>query len=188
LAAACNFSGSATKPASTVPILRNAILFVASQVRVSIPSNLNQKASEVPKKSSEFTNMSAAEFAQFAMTENIAPRWMGSVKTRLTHAQRELGKRDWTPNRVRDLWYRDPRASAPKWEEINDLEQITGLEYARQELRSNDQLISTADALLEGVNADFYGPLLAALRAFAGAVDRSGAGRGRTTGTTNEGE
>ena len=118
--------------------------------------------------------MTTAEFAQFAMQEHIAPPAMGSVKTRLGHVQRVLQRREWTANRVRDLWYQDPRASAPKWEEISDLEQLTGLEYARQELRTNDQLISQADALLEGVHEDFYGPLVAALRAFAGAFHRTG--------------
>lgn len=128
----------------------------------------------MPKKALEFSKMSPADFAQFAMHEYIAPKSMGSVKTRLDHAKRVLSRREWTPNRVRDLWYRDERASVPKWEEINDLEQLTGLEYARQELRSNDELISKADALLEGVHADFYGPLVAALRAFAGAIHRPG--------------
>lgn len=118
--------------------------------------------------------MTTAEFAQFAMTDRIAPKSMGSVKVRLPYAQSVLGRRGWTANRVRDLWYRDPRASAPNWDEINDLEQITGLEYARQELRTNDQLISQADALLEGVHADFHRPFVAALRAFIGALDRTG--------------
>ena len=134
---------------------------------------MNPKVSEVPKKSSEFTNMTTAEFAQYAMTERIAPRSLGPVKVRLPHAQSVLGRRGWTRNRVRDLWYADPRASAPKWEEISDLEQITGLEYARQELRTNAQLIGQADALLEGVHEDFHRPFVAAFRAFFGAVDRS---------------
>lgn len=133
--------------------------------------------------------MQTAEFAQFAMQERVAPKSMGSVKTRLPHAQSLLGRRGWTANRVRDLWYRDPRASDPSWEEINDLQQITGLEYARQELRTNDRIISQADALLEGVHSDFYGPLVAALRAFAGAVDRTRTGGPTVTGSIErEGE
>lgn len=120
--------------------------------------------------------MQTAEFAQFAMQERIAPRALGLVKVRLPHAQSILSRRGWTANRVRDLWYRDPRAADPSWEEINDLEQITGLEYARQELRTNDQLIAQADALLLGTDPDFIGAFVAALRAFAGAVDRPGTG------------
>lgn len=120
--------------------------------------------------------MQTAEFAQFALQERIAPKALGSVKVRLPRAQSVLGRRGWTPNRVRDLWYADPRASAPRWEEIHDLEEITGLEYARQELRTNDQLIAQADALLMGTDPDFAGAFVAALRAFVGAVDRSRAG------------
>lgn len=121
--------------------------------------------------------MQTAEFAQFAMRERIAPRALGLVKVRLPHAQRVLSRRGWTANRVRDLWYGDPRAAAPSWEEINDLEQITGLEYARQELRTNDQLMAQADALLMGTDPDFIGAFVAALRAVVGAVDRPGTGR-----------
>jgi hypothetical protein len=138
---------------------------------------MNQKVSEVPKNTSENSKMSTtAEFAQFAMQERVAPRTIGLVKVRLPLAQSILGRRGWTANRVRDLWYRDPRASAPSWEEITDLEQITGLEYARQELRTNDQLIAQADALLEGVHEDFHRPFVAAFRAFFGALHSPGAG------------
>jgi len=136
-------------------------------------SNMNRKASEVPKKASEFSNMSAAEFAQFALQGHVAPKSIGSVKVRLPHAQSVMGRRGWSANRVRDLWYADPRASAPKWEEINDLEQLTGVKYARQELRTNDQLISQADALLMGTDPDFAGAFVTALRAFVGALDRT---------------
>lgn len=114
--------------------------------------------------------MSAAEFAQFALHERVAPRSIGSVKVRLPRAQSVLSRKGWTPNRVRDLWYADPRASAPKWEEINDLEQLTGLTYARQEVRTNDQLIAQADALLLGTDPDFAGAFATALRAFVGAL------------------
>ena len=118
--------------------------------------------------------MSAAEFAQFAMQSRIAPRGMGLVKVRLPHAQRVLGRRGWTGDRVRALWYHDPRAKAPSWEEISDLEEITGLEYARQELRSVDQLIANADALTMGTDPDFASAFAAALRAFIGAFHRTG--------------
>jgi hypothetical protein len=132
----------------------------------------------VSKKASEFSNMPVAEFAQHAMQSNIAPRSMGPVgKVRLPHAQRVLGRRGWTANRVRDLWYQDRRAAEPSWQEITDLEQLTGLEYARQELRSVDQLIANADALTMGTDPDFAGAFATALRAFVGALDRTRAGR-----------
>lgn len=124
---------------------------------------------------SENTNMpSSAEFAQNALQNHIAPRSMGPIKQRLRHARYVLAKRKWTANRVRDLWYRDERASDPKADEILDIEELTGLKYARQELREIDNLISRADALLEGQDPDFYSPFVAALRAILGAVDRSG--------------
>lgn len=117
--------------------------------------------------------MSTAEFAQFAMQNGLAPRAIGSVKVRLERATRELVKRNWSRNRVRDLWYADPRASAPKWEEVADLEELTGLEYARQEVRTNDQIIAYADALLMGGDPDFVGAFVAALRAMAGLPNRT---------------
>lgn len=122
--------------------------------------------------------MTTAEFAKFAMQERLAPRHMGSVKERLGCAQRLLAKRNWTSNRVRDLWYQDPRASAPKWEEVSDLEELTGLEYARQEVRTNDQLIAAADALLMGSDPDFVGAFVTALRSMVGLVDRTRTGGG----------
>jgi hypothetical protein len=169
---AANSACLSTVPAR-VPMLLKLTLTILHLESRSTLRNMNQKVSEVPKKSSEFSNMTTAEFAQFAMQERVAPRTLGPVKVRLPFAQSVLGRRGWTANRVRDLWYLDPRASAPSWEEITDLEQLTGLQYARQELRTNDQLISQADALLEGVHEDFHRPFVAAFRAFFGALDRS---------------
>lgn len=137
----------------------------------STSRNMTWKVSEVPKSSSEKTNMTAtAEFVQIALRDRVAPKSLGPVKVRLPHAQSIMQRKGWTANRVRELWYLDPRASEPKWREIHDIEEITGLTYARQELRTNDDLIRQADALLEGVHADFYGPLVAALRAFTSAL------------------
>ncbi len=121
--------------------------------------------------------MTTAEFAQFALRERVAPRAIGSVKQRLERATRDLVRRNWSRNRVRDLWYADPRASAPQWTEIADLEELTGLKYARQEVRTNDQIIAYADALLMGGDPDFVGPFVAAIRALLGAVDRAGVAR-----------
>jgi hypothetical protein len=158
---------------------RNAIRLVPFMESRSNIRNMSWKVSEVPKIVSENTKMTAttAEYAQLALQGHVAPKTLGPVKVRLPHAQSVMKRKGWTANRVRDLWYLDPRASEPKWEEINDLEQITGLQYARQELRTNDQLISQADALLEGVHADFYGPLVAALRAFTSAMAGPRTGR-----------
>jgi len=138
---------------------------------------MEQNMSEVPKVSSEFSKMSTAEFAQFAMQNRLAPRSMGPVlKVRLPHAVRALAKRNWTANRVRDTWYRDARASEPTWDEIRDLEELTGLQYARRELHEVDNLIHNADRLLNGTDPDFHRPFVAALRALFGAPDRSRTG------------
>lgn len=120
--------------------------------------------------------MATAEFARFALRNGVAPKSMGPVKVRLPHAVRVMGRRGWTPNRVRDLWYRDARASEPKWQEIRDLEEITGLQCGREELREIDGLIANADRLLHGSDPDFHRPFLAALRALFGAPDRSRTG------------
>lgn len=158
-------------------MLRQAIPYAPFVVGLPMPATMNREVSEVSKKASEFSKMQTAEFVQDALHVRLAPPSMGSVKARLRHAQRELRARGWTANRVRDLWYADERASEPKWTEIHDLEELTGLEFARQELRTNDQLIANAEALLMGSDPDFVSAFVAALRTFAGALDRSRTGR-----------
>jgi len=117
----------------------------------------------------EKSEMSSVEFTQYALRSHIAPPAIGSVKARLRHATRKLG---WTPNRTKDAWYADPRISISA-DELRRIEEITGLHYGREELRSVEELISRADALLEGTDEDFHRPFLAALRAVARIADRS---------------
>lgn len=149
----------------------------------------------MPKIGSEKSNMTSTEFAQGAFQERIAPPSLGSVKARLRHAVRVVtshedrlvrqGLREdrlWTPNRVRDCWYADPRIK-PDADEIRDLEEITGLRYGRQELAELETIIARADALLDGPEADFYRPFVDGLRAFFGAVHRAG-----TPGRNDDGE
>lgn len=125
------------------------------------------------KKLSEKSKMSSAEFAQFALRERVAPPSLGSIKARLRHARTIMGRRQWTDNRVKDCWYADPRIS-PNADEIRDLEEITGLRYGREELRSLEELISRADAYLDGPEADFFRPFVDAFRTMARAFDRTG--------------
>jgi len=140
------------------------------------------------EKKSEKSKMwsTSVEFAQYALRERVAPSSIGPKKTRLRHAigvllahdrrQKVKGERrelQWSENRVRDCWYADPRIS-PNADQIRDLEEITGLRYGREELASVETLIARADTLLEGADADFYRPFVAAFRAFARALDRSG--------------
>lgn len=130
------------------------------------------------QKVSENSHMSAVEFgssnefASYALQRRVAPKALGSVKVRLEHARRIMRRRGWTDNRVRDCWYGYDRVT-PNADEIRDLEEITGLRYGRQELRTNDQLIAAADTLLQGFDPSFYGAFAAALRAVASAFDRS---------------
>lgn len=113
--------------------------------------------------------MLAVQFCQNALQERIAPSSFGSVKQRITRASRITG---WSPNRVRDVWYADPRVSI-KAEELVRIEALSGLEYARREVRTNDDIIARAEALLDGPHADFFGPWVAAIRQALSLSDRS---------------
>lgn len=136
----------------------------------------------MPEIPSEKSEMSSVEFAQYALRSHVAPAGLGSVKARLRHAvsivlkhdRKQHGrKRRWTANRVKDCWYADERIT-PNADEIRDLEEITGLKYGREELRELAQLISSADALLEGPHEDFYRPFVDAFRQALRVVARSG--------------
>jgi len=119
--------------------------------------------------SREISEMCAVEFTQYALRNHVAPPSIGSVKARMRHATRKLG---WTANRTKDAWYADPRISISA-DEIRKIEEVTGLRYGQEELRTFDELINRADALMDGPEADFYRPFLAAMRAMARVVDRS---------------
>lgn len=127
------------------------------------------------EKQSENSNMSSIAWAQHALHNHISPPHGGyrSVKDRLRHATRVLTRKNWTPNRVRDCWYADPRVRLDA-DEIKDLEAITGLRYGQQELRDIDELIARADALLDGQEADFYRPFVDAFRQMARLAYRAG--------------
>jgi hypothetical protein len=111
----------------------------------------------------EISEMSSVEFVQLALRERVAPPSLGSVKARVRHASRRLG---WSPSRTKDCWYADPRISISA-DEIKKIEQETGLRYGRQELRTNDDLIARAEALMAGHESDFYSAFIAALRSLA---------------------
>lgn len=132
--------------------------------------------SELPEKRSEISEMTSIAFAQHALRERVAPPSVGSVKARLRYAVTAMNRRNWSANRVKDVWYADPRISLSA-DEIRDLEEITGLRYGRRELKELDQLISRADALLEGTNEDFYRPFVDAFRQALRAMAGAGAGR-----------
>lgn len=102
----------------------------------------------------------AVEFCQFALRERIAPPSVGSVKERIVYAARKMG---WSHTRTRDIWYADPRVSI-KAEQLIKVEAVSGLEYARQEVRKNDDAIARATALLGGEDAHLVRSIVAAVR------------------------
>lgn len=113
--------------------------------------------------------MSAVQFCQYALHARIAPASVGTVKERIVRASRLTG---WSFNRTRDVWYADPRVSI-KAEQLVQIERLSGLEFARREVRTNDDIIARADALLDGPHAEFFGPFVAAMRAALGLRDRT---------------
>ncbi|MCO5159651.1 MAG: hypothetical protein M9939_00825 [Mesorhizobium sp.] len=119
--------------------------------------------------------MSSVEFVQDALRQHVAPPGSGvSVGDRIRIASRRLR---WGYSRTRDVWYADPRIKISA-DELRQVEENTGLRYGRKELRSIEEVIAKADALLVGEEADFYRPFVDAFRAMARALDRSGVGRG----------
>ena len=116
--------------------------------------------------------MSSVAFAQMALRDRIAPRDKGSVKQRIALAARKLDVKE---SRAKDIWYADPRVSIDA-DEMQRIEEVSGLVYAKQEMRTNDELIAKLDALMEG-DADFYGAFRAALRSLLVRSDRTGAER-----------
>jgi len=117
----------------------------------------------MPKSKQEMSEMSSVEFVQYALRERVAPPSLGSIKARIRYASRTLG---WTANRTKDAWYADPRISISA-DELREIEKRTGLRYAQEELRTNDDIISRAEALMVGHEADFYSAFIAALRSLA---------------------
>ncbi|HWU19360.1 MAG TPA: hypothetical protein VN155_16890 [Devosia sp.] len=126
------------------------------------------------EKPSEKSEMSEIAWAQEQLQERVAPAALSShIGERIRAAARTL---KWKPSRTKDIWYGDLRVSI-KPRELRQLEEITGVRYGREELSEIDALIARADTLLASQGEDMGSPVLAALRALVGAVDRTGAGR-----------
>lgn len=118
----------------------------------------------MPKRAAEKSKMSTSvEFVQSALRGRVAPPSVGSIKARIRYASRQMG---WSANRTKDAWYADPRISISA-DELRDIERKTGLRYAQEELRTNEDLIARASALLVGHEADFYSAFFTALRSLA---------------------
>lgn len=115
--------------------------------------------------------MTVAVFCQGALRDEIAPPSLGSVKKRIGKAASKLG---WSYTRTRDVWYADPKISI-RGEELSRVEVVSGLEYARQEVRKNDDAIARAEALLGSQNPHIIGEIVAALLQVVGIRHRTGA-------------
>lgn len=112
------------------------------------------------EKVSEKSEMSTTAFCQQALRQKIAPPEFGNVSTRIRKASRDLG---WAYTRTKDAWYADERISiSPK--ELFRVEAVSGLTYAREELRKNDLAIDRANALLGGEDTRLIRTLVAAVR------------------------
>lgn len=124
----------------------------------------------MPEFKEEKSKMSSVEFVQCALRERVAPPSFGSTKARLRHATRTLR---WSANRTKDAWYADPRISISA-DELREVEEKSGLQYGRKELREIDSYIAKATALLESEDPDFHRPFVDAMRAFYRALARPG--------------
>lgn len=122
------------------------------------------------EKQLEKSEMSSVDFASTALQRYVAPQASGqNIKDRIRIASRRLG---WSFSRTKDVWYADPRVSISV-DEMREIEEAAGIKYGRAEVRTIDDLIAKADALLDGQDADFHRPFVDAFRAFIGALDRS---------------
>lgn len=110
------------------------------------------------------SEMSELVFASRMMQTRIAPAGSaGSKGERLRNAALALR---WKYSRARHVWYADESVSI-KPRELRQIEELCGVKYGQQELRTNDDLIAQASALLVGHEADFYSAFFAALRSLA---------------------
>lgn len=113
--------------------------------------------------------MSTVDFCQRALKSRIAPPSVGSVKQRIVYAARKTG---WSQSRIRDLWYADPRVSI-KAEQLIQIETLSGLEYARQEMLAHDAAIERARNILGGSDTHLAGVVVAAVLEALGISHRS---------------
>lgn len=126
---------------------------------------------EMSEKPSEESEMSELVWASSTLRKHVAPP--GSAAGKMERIRNAATALRWKFSRTKHVWYADPTVSL-KPREIRKIEEVSGVLYGRQEVDAIDQLISRADALLEGPHADFYSAFVAALRAVARAPHRPG--------------
>lgn len=124
------------------------------------------------EKALEKSEMSVLEFSSNALQQKVAPAGIAAgVSARIRYAAHKLG---WPYNRTKDIWYADPRVSV-NGEELVDIENYTGLRYARKSFNENEDLIRVATALLGGPSKGSVRASIAGLRKFIRVVARAGA-------------
>jgi hypothetical protein len=79
----------------------------------------------------------------------------------------------WSYTRTKDAWYADPRISI-KPHELFRVEAVSGLSYAREEMRTNDAAIERATTLLGGEDAHLIRTVVTAVFAALGLSHRAG--------------
>lgn len=126
---------------------------------------LYRRRGQVCGNSFSFLNRAGVQPSQ--QSRRIAPMGIAASKGERVVAAARLLK--WKISRAKDVWYADERVSLKPRElrKIEELSGVTYLEYVRQEVRTNDDLIDQASALLVGHEADFYSAFFTALRAMA---------------------
>lgn len=125
------------------------------------------------EKSSSENEMSELTWASEQLHRRIAPA--GSIKERIRSAARRL---EWNYSRTKAVWYADERI-ALKAKELRRIEEVAGVKYGRQELRSVEALIARAEVLAASeADEGVYSAFATAIRAFVGALYRTGTGGG----------
>ena len=122
---------------------------------------------------SENREMQALEFCKEALHTRVAPPTYGSVKARINRCARHL---KWSPSRVRDVWYADPRVSL-KAEELKQIERESGISYARKEIEELEHIERKLVELLgqdQGFRSLIAGAVREALRSMVGPGSQNG--------------
>ena len=97
-----------------------------------------------------------------------------SLKAVFRRLKRRLS--NWSDNRIRDIWRRDQRVHV-RAEEVEQLRALVDQRVDKgtttdelAELRSTVQRLAKYEALLERIDAEFFGPEISATRDHAGAA------------------
>ena len=114
--------------------------------------------------------MSKAAFCQDILQRKIAPVSVGTVGERIQLCARRLG---WSISRTRDVWYADYRVRI-RTEELEQIEQIAGVRYARNEVSEVKAAIARADALLDDKDPNVRRAFDAAFRSFLRVLHSAG--------------